>query len=176
MGDPLYRPFAVSFADQRQRRKLMADDLFAYVVAREVKRLAQTGQLAEAVTTATEALRERSGLVLALSLARLSEQTGKVDAAIRLLNGMSFSTPVAPMLVPVAAQLAQFCANHGAPQKSLEIYQALLAMETLSLEQRLALLPAALKVAETSNSTEAFGLWKKTLDALSAKMSPAQKN
>jgi uncharacterized protein (TIGR03790 family) len=176
IGDPLYRPFAVSFADQWQRRKLMADDLFAYVVAREVKRLAQTGQLVEAVTTATEALRERPGLVLALSLARLSEQTGKVDATIRLLNGMSFSTPVAPMLVPAAAQLAQFFANHGAPQKSLEIYQALLAMETLSLEQRLALLPAALKVAETSNSTEAFGLWKKTLDALSAKMSPAQKN
>jgi hypothetical protein len=167
IGDPLYRPFAVSFADQWQRRSELPDELYPYVVSRELRRLEKEGQLDQAVKTAAEALHKRPGLVLAVRSAELLKASGDTEGALRALDGVLPLRAVPPSLVPVAAQAAQFCVDHGAPQKALEIYRTLLARESLTLEQRLALLPPALKAAEAEGATETLDLWTRTLKGLS---------
>jgi hypothetical protein len=71
--------------------------------------------------------------------------------------------------VSVAAEAARFCTDHGDPAKAIEIYRALLALETLSLEQRVQLLPDAIKVAENIGAMEELGAWRHALNAVKPK-------
>jgi uncharacterized protein (TIGR03790 family) len=169
IGDPLYRPFAVSFAQQWQHRHELNDDLYAYVVLRELNRLTKVGQTDAAIKTVSEALHERPSLVLAWRSAQLFNDTGATDKALHELDLVGPFSSVSPSLVPVMAQVAQFYADHGATPKALEIYRTLFAMETLSVEQRLALLHPALKVAENANAPEMLGVWKQALEVLTKK-------
>ena len=169
IGDPLYRPFAVPLAEQWQRRHELPDELFPYVVFRELRRLEKIGQTDQAVKTAVEALHERPGLVLALRTAELLKATGDIVGALRVFESVLPLRIVPLSQVPVAAQAAEFFADNGAPQKAVEIYRALLASETLSLEQRLALLPPAMKAAEAAGAPETRELWASALSGLSSK-------
>jgi len=175
IGDPLYRPFAVPLAEQWQRRHELPDELFPYVVSRELRRLEKSGQADQAVKTAAEALHERPGLVLALRTAELLKAAGDGAGALRTFDSLLPMRSVPLSLVPVAAQAAQFCADAGAAQKAVEIYRTLLAIETLSLEQRLALLPPAMKSAEAAGTPEVRDLWASMLSGLSGKSAPAPK-
>jgi len=176
IGDPLYRPFAVSFADQWQQRRELPDEFFTYVVSRELRRLEKAGQIDQAVRTALEELHARPSLILAVRTAELLKASGDIAGALRAFD------PVLPLRnaslssVSVAAQAAQFCSENGAPQKAMGVYRTLLAIETLSLEQRLVLLPLALKAAEAAGSTETLDLWSRSLSGLLGKTAPAPKN
>lgn len=64
IGDPLYRPFKVSYSRQWAERAKLPDDLFPYVILREARRLEKSGQPAEALTVLREAIAERPGLVV----------------------------------------------------------------------------------------------------------------
>jgi len=172
IGDPLYRPFTVSFVEQWQRRHEMTAEQFAYVVLREVKRLVREGQERQAWQTASEALRARPGLVLALRTAELGKTQGDVAAALKALDLVPVSAPADLALVPVVAQCAQFYAEHGAPQKALALFSALLGIENLPSEQRLALLSPAMKAAEAAGATESFALWKLIYETLTQKAMP----
>lgn len=167
IGDPLYRPFAVSFAEQWQRRHELSDEWFLYVVGRELKRLVKTGQSETAVKTAIEALQEHPSLLLALWSARLFKDTGDVQAARQAFDRVLPLRGVTPELVPVAAEAAQFCADHIDPAKAVEIYRTLLALETLPMEQRLQLLPPAMKAAEAGGQVETLEQWRQLQKGLS---------
>jgi hypothetical protein len=175
IGDPLYRPFAVPLAEQWQRRHELPDDLYPYVVFRELRRLEKIGQAEQALKTAIDALHERPGLVLALRTAELLKASGDNAGALRAFDAVLPLRNVPLSLVPVAAQAAQFFADAGVPQKAVEIYGTLLAIETLSLEQRLALLPPAMKAAEAAGAPEVRDLWANALSGLSVKSAPAPK-
>ncbi len=64
IGDPLYRPFKVSYAEQWARRATLPDASYPYLILREVKRLEKTGQTREALAVLREALKERPSEVL----------------------------------------------------------------------------------------------------------------
>jgi hypothetical protein len=124
----------------------------------------QAGQAADAVKVAFEELSQRPGLVLALRTAELLKASGDTAGALRAIDSVLPLRVVPFSLVPVAAQAAQFCAESGAPKKAVEIYRTLLAIENLSLEWRLALLPPAMKAAEAAGDAEVLGLWKQMLE------------
>jgi uncharacterized protein (TIGR03790 family) len=64
IGDPLYRPFKVGFAEQWAKRAELPDELFPYVILREARRLENAGQPERALAVLREALAERPGTVL----------------------------------------------------------------------------------------------------------------
>ena len=169
IGDPLYRPFAVAFADQWQRRRELPDELFPYVVFRKLRQLEQAGQAGEAVKVAVEELRQRPGLVLALRTAELLKASGDTAGAVRAIDSVLPLRVVPLSLVPVAAQAAQLYAESGAPKKAVEIYRSLLAIEKLSLEQRLLSVPPAMKAAEAAGDVEVLSLWKQMLETQTPK-------
>jgi uncharacterized protein (TIGR03790 family) len=175
IGDPLYRPFAVTFADQWQRRYELSDELFPYVVLRELKQLERADQSSQVVQVAVEELKRRPGLVLALRTAELLKASGDTAGALRAFDSVLPLGSVAHSLVLVAAQAAQFCTDNQAPQKAVEIFRTLLAIEALSLEERLALLPAAMKAAEAAGAPEVRDLWASALAGLSSKPVAAPK-
>jgi hypothetical protein len=51
----------------------------------------------------------------------------------------------------------------------------LFALETLSHEHRLQLLPEAVRAAEAAGVSEVLGVWKQELEALKPKPTPAPK-
>jgi uncharacterized protein (TIGR03790 family) len=175
IGDPLYRPFAVSFADQWQRRRELPDELFPYVVCRYLIRLERAGQTGQAAKVAADELHARPGLVVALRTAGLLKASGDAAGALRAFDPVLPLRTVPLSLIPVAAEVAQFCTENGAPQKAVDVYRSLLAIEKLSLEQRLVLLPRAMKAAEATGDTEVLGLWKQMLEGLTPKQSSALK-
>ena len=75
IGDPLYRPFKVRFAEQWAERATLPDALFPYVILREAKRLEESGQPGQAREVIREALAARPGEVLRQELARRSGET-----------------------------------------------------------------------------------------------------
>jgi len=104
-----------------------------------------------------------------LRTAELLKATGDIVGALRVFESVLPLRIVPLSQVPVAAQAAEFFADNGASQKAVEIYRALLASETLSLEQRLALLPPAMKAAEAAGAPETRELWASALSGLSSK-------
>ena len=176
IGDPLYRPFAVSSADQWKRRRELPDELFPYVVFRELRRLEKAGQTAQAAKVAAEELRARPSLVLALRTAEEFKASGDTAGAVREIGRVLPLRSLALSLVPVAAEAAQFCAENGAPQNAVELYRTLFALESLSTEERLRLLPPAIKAAEAAGASETRALWLRTLGGLSGKTMPTEKN
>lgn len=69
LGDPLYRPFKVSYAEQWKRRAELPDTFFPYVILREVVRLEKTGQMPEALRVLREAIAARPSEELRAALA-----------------------------------------------------------------------------------------------------------
>lgn len=74
IGDPLYRPFKVSFANQWAKRSELPDEFFPYVILREVRRLEREGQPEQALTVLRDSLKERPGAVVLET--RLREMQG----------------------------------------------------------------------------------------------------
>jgi uncharacterized protein (TIGR03790 family) len=72
IGDPLYRPFKVRYAEQWSGRATLPDELFPYVILREVRRLEKAAQPEQALAVLREALAARPGL--AVLQAALSER------------------------------------------------------------------------------------------------------
>lgn len=74
IGDPLYRPFKVSFAEQWEHRAELPDALYPYVILREAGRRERAGQPDQARALLEEAQRERPSPVLERELGREKER------------------------------------------------------------------------------------------------------
>jgi hypothetical protein len=80
IGDPLYRPFKVRFAEQWAKRAALPDELYPYVILREARRLEQAGQPEQAIAVLREAMEARPTEVLQSRLKELLAAPGGVPA------------------------------------------------------------------------------------------------
>ena len=86
IGDPLYRPFKVGFAEQWAKRAELPDALYPYVILREARRLERGGQPEQALAVLVEAMKERAGLTVLETRAKELAQvaaTGDGAAEVR---------------------------------------------------------------------------------------------
>jgi predicted Zn-dependent protease len=169
IGDPLYRPFALSRSEQWERRGAFDDDQFAYVVIREINRIKREGPVEQAMQTAEEALRERPSLLLAWKVAQLYREAGNAPAAQRILEPYLGFEDIRPDWVPLIADIAQFLSERGESAKMLAIYQRLLTANTVSPEQKLALLAPASKAAESAGAADVANVFRKIAETLGKK-------
>ena len=122
IGDPLYRPFKVSFDQQLQARDRLPPALAPYVDLRLANLLARQGKQAEARTLLQGVMRERPGLAIALGLAKLAVAQNDPAAAVAALG-------FAPAIRTVRAEdwasfreIAGLLAAHGARPAALQVY------------------------------------------------------
>ncbi len=172
VGDPLYRPFKVSLADQLADVARLPPALAPYAIARQANLLTKGGQKAEALALLRRAAREQPGLVLGSALARLALADNDAPAAVAAVG-------FAPMLKTVRAEdwsqlreIAGLLAAHGARPAALQVYA--------NLARAKAPTPDALKalLVEARAEADAAGDLKQSLEfarQLSEQAAPAAK-
>lgn len=167
IGDPLYRPFKVALAAQRQEPKALPPALAPYALIREANLLARKGQGAEAEALLRGALRDQPSLPVALALARQLAAAEKAGAA-GVLEFVAYLPEVRPADWPLVREAAAFLASHGSPVPALKTYAVLARSPAPSLEAKRALLTDARTVADKAANLAASLDFARQLTELSA--------
>ena len=172
IGDPLYRPFAVSFEEQWANRRALPPLLSGYAVLRKLRLLEAAGQGDEAFALAQAELATTPSLPLALAVAERLAQRGDAAGGVRILGFSALLKTIPAEEWALLRTAADFCASHGAPANALEVYRRLLAVPELPRELRLAWLREALVAATAARDIAQSLAWEKELAGLTAAERP----
>jgi uncharacterized protein (TIGR03790 family) len=168
-GDPLYRPFKVTFAEQWQKRDQLSDEQYPYVVLAELRRLGRDGQADQAIQLGRDALQHRPSLPVAVKVAELLSAAGKAKSVPSLLAFVAELPAIKAAEVPVAAQAAGILEKAGQGRAALSIYDRLLRIDTLSPPMRLFVLGQARKAADSVKDTERSKRWAEEIARLTGR-------
>lgn len=159
VGDPLYRPFARSLAEQMAARDGRADPGAQYVVQRQAHQLMRNGRRADALALLAHGARETPGLALSLQLAQLRHADGDREEAVRALAPFKFVRQLRPDEIGVAAEAAQLLVALGEAREAVEVYRLLLAPALAPPVWRVVLLPRARDAAAAAGQANLQRQW-----------------
>ncbi len=161
IGDPLYRPFAVTLPEQLARLDALPPDPARYAILRQAHLLDQEGKGGEARQWLQEKLPRWPGLVLALDLAqRLAAAGDRADAA-RALGAVPLPESFELDDVPLAQQAARLLTECGAAPRAVAVYQAILRSDALGRDRRTAILRDALGTAAAAGDQGQARAWER---------------
>jgi uncharacterized protein (TIGR03790 family) len=142
VGDPLYRPFAVSLDDQVAAAVGEDwDGLTAYSIGRRINLLGESGQGAKALELGRLALSRAGDPALALTMAKMqggARNRRQALETLRMLSDVGAAVPA--MEVARNKEVADLLSALGEHDRALAIYESLLAASELPVEIRKALL------------------------------------
>jgi uncharacterized protein (TIGR03790 family) len=168
VGDPLYRPFKLPFAEQWARRAKLTPEQHAYVVLRRMRELERAGRRNDAIWTGLEAQKKEFNLAVALTLADLQRSAGDTGGMRQALEGATkrrrFSATEAPLAVLIAQRLGDAGDSHAA----LSVWKSVLAERDLPKEVRVKWLQPALKAARAAKDERQAVRWDEDYKELSA--------
>lgn len=166
IGDPLYRPFAMSLETQLENPAALPPRLAGYAALRRMRQLESGGRSADALAYGRKAQGQTPNLALGLGLALRLHAAGDDLSAAQALG----FAPLLPSFKPdewaLAAAAAQLLADTGRPAQAVEVYAAILTPPELPTELRLAWLPLALATARTAKNEARIAEWAKALASL----------
>ncbi len=165
IGDPLYRPFAVPLEKQLQNVAQLSPQLAPYVVLRRVQQLESQGQGAAARALLREHARQRPSLPLAVALAKRLRADGDAQGAAGALVEVTTIKTFAVDEWGLAREGAQLLAALGRPSHALEVWRALLAVESLPAALRTAWRSEAIDAAVVAGNVTEADNWRKQLEA-----------
>jgi hypothetical protein len=166
IGDPLYRPFAVTLEEQLARLGTLPGVLAPYALLRKARLLELGKKPAEARHVLENAMREYPGLVLGLALAGEKAAAGDKPGAARTLEAVSLPDMVKLDEVPLAQQAARLLAGGGATARVVAVYQAILRNDALGQIWRAAILRDAEAAALAAGDPVQADAWKVELVGL----------
>ena len=153
VGDPLFRPFAVSLEEQMEAigdpLKILEDQ---YVVMRKIRKLLADGEPLEALKWADRGMRETPGPALALLRAEPYQTAGKEKAARQTLALFEQLPPTEPGDWGLYADIADKLLELGDARKALRIYQNL-EKHTKPENVQLAFLKRGIKSAQKAGES-----------------------
>lgn len=159
VGDPLYRPFAVSQQDQWARREELPGLLQPYAVLREMHRLQAEQKPAEAIALAQAEQKLRPSLVVAVALARLLGDEDDRAGAVAALSFVSVLKPHRSEEWSVLQQAAGLLVTHGQPARAVEVYRNLFGA-ALPPEIKAAWLREAIHAANAAKDMKQAVAWE----------------
>ncbi len=137
VGDPLYRPFAVSNAEQLEKNSALPAPLAPYALLRHMRMLESVDHSDDALAFGRKALGEQPSLVLGFAVAQRLRAAGDLSGAAQALT---LSLPL-PAFRPDEWALARDAANLlvalDRPAQGEAIYRTLLREKDLPRELRL---------------------------------------
>ncbi|MCX6936389.1 MAG: TIGR03790 family protein [Verrucomicrobia bacterium] len=167
IGDPLYRPFAVTSEAQWERRASLPPALEPYARLRRMRLLAAAGRSEEALALGQAGLRQNPSLPLALSLANLQLSAGDAAAARRSLGIFALLPKWRPADWPlVLAAASALQAAEDAPG-GMKLMQRLLGAE-LPPAQRILVLKQGMEIARTVRDFTQISRWETEYAKLTA--------
>ncbi|HEU5081682.1 MAG TPA: TIGR03790 family protein [Opitutaceae bacterium] len=126
IGDPLYRPFAKRFSEQWENRESLPDDLYPYVVLRELHRLEREGSPDEAMKLATDVFDRRPSLAIAIKLAELAENAKDEKRARRAAQWIASRPDFAIRELRIADLAGQMLTRDGDAPAAVKLFLRLL--------------------------------------------------
>ncbi|HEY0947584.1 MAG TPA: TIGR03790 family protein [Opitutaceae bacterium] len=162
IGDPLYRPFKVTLAQQWSARADVSPRLRPYLALREAHRLEAEDRAADAEAVLRTALADTPALALGLERARRLAAAGNAKDAARTLEFARYVKHVGAdewgLLVLVARRLAEL----DAPAAAVAVWRNVLAFE-LPKPVRLAWLREAATTAAQAGNLDQSIRWEREL-------------
>ncbi len=166
IGDPLYRPFKVSFEEQWERRDQIAPELLPYVVLRRMRQLELAGHRDEAIWAGLAAQKTQPSVAMALGIADLQKAIGDLAGARMALEPVLARRSFNASEAPLAAIIAQRLADAGEARPALEMWRKIMGIRTLSKDVRIEWLKQSLAVARAANDGDQAGRWQAELNGL----------
>jgi uncharacterized protein (TIGR03790 family) len=136
IGDPLYRPFAVTLDEQLARRAQLPAARVDYAVIRQSHRLEALGNETDALALLRRELAARRSLPLALALAEKLEAAGDRSGAMTALTAVANGSELPVGEWGAARATAQKLTALGATEAARTWYRRLLAIAGLTDELR----------------------------------------
>jgi uncharacterized protein (TIGR03790 family) len=173
IGDPLYRPFKVSFDEQWEKRASLPAALRPYLVARKMLLLDAAKRHGEAVTLGLEEQDNAFSLPVALTLAGLMRAARNDAAAVRaLVPALAPTRQTAPADAPLLAAIAAQLTALGEKSSALLAWQRVLAAGRPDRQHATAWLPAAAAAARAAGDLEQAARWEAEAKELAAAAEP----
>ncbi|OHE89449.1 MAG: hypothetical protein A3G75_09470 [Verrucomicrobia bacterium RIFCSPLOWO2_12_FULL_64_8] len=163
IGDPLYRPFAVSLGNQLANLNRLPSALAPYVLLRQAHRLDGEKKSAEALALLQNRLRQNPGLVLGLELARRLTAAGDQSGAARVVEFVARQDSFTIGEVALAHEAARVLAAGGEAARAVAVCRIILRLESLTPAWRAAVLRDALAAARAAGDTAQAIAWEKEL-------------
>ncbi len=163
IGDPLYRPFAVSLETQLQTLATVPPRLTSYAVLRHVNAWVASGRRDEALALARSTQRTVPSLALGLVLSRLLSEAGDDESAANALGFVGLLKALPADEWALAREAALQLERLGHPVRALELWRRILATESLPRELRVAWLPEARRAANAAVDLAQSIEWERAL-------------
>ncbi len=163
LGDPLYRPMRVAFAQQWERRDALPGRLASYVGLRRLEQLAQAAvPLEERLAVAGELMGSDPSPALALAQARLLDEAGDRAGACRALGVVGYLRRIRADEWGLVAEIGDTLSGWEAHAGALKVWANLLD-QTLPEAQRLAWLRAGAQAAKAAGDYMQAAEWEKEI-------------
>jgi uncharacterized protein (TIGR03790 family) len=172
IGDPLYRPFKVSLAEQL---KFSEESTFiAYASIRETNRIFAEEGSEPAIAYARSEFISQPSLALAYRLAQLYASEAKDREAVEVLKIIRFMTSFSPDDFVLIQKIANFLHSRGESKMAFNIYKNLLEERDLDKQLKIALFQGGARIAVTQNEPVIASRWN--LEASKLKSPPTPKS
>lgn len=165
-GDPLYRPFAISFEQQWENRDKLPPEEQGYLLLRKINALELDGERNYAIHIARQELDKKPTLPLALALAQLQQSAkdtqGELEALARILDHRNFNSTTAPLAAKAARRYTQL----KKPEEALLLWKKILFSDKLPNAQRIPFLRSGIAAAKDAKDVRQTEIWNEELQQL----------
>ncbi len=172
IGDPLYRPFAVSLDEQLRNFATLPPRLAGYATLRRMRQLEAAGKSPEALALAHKSQGLAPCLAVGFALAQRLRDAGDLTGAAQALGFASLIPSFPPDEWALAEASAQLLTTASRPAQAADVYRALLTAKILPSELRIAWLPHAIDTAKLAKDTAQIALWSSELAELTPPPTP----
>lgn len=174
IGDPLYRPFQVSLADQLEHS---ADTTFAgYASIREINRLLAEEGGEAAIAFARSKFVNQPSLALAYRVAQLYATEGQDREAVEALKIIRYITKFSPDEFVLVQKIADFLHQRGESELALKLYRNLLEERNLDRALKISLYEGGVPVATARNESGIASRWRLEASKLKSPPTPNPAN
>lgn len=160
VGDPLYQPKFNLDTQLAAIDKGGYDPHAQYVVLRKMNLLIEEGKREEALAFGRARRHKAPGLALAYALAQQEWKAGYREAALEALDLVRAQPSFAPEEQGLAAEIARWLSVQKVSKDALEIYVNLLEHSRLCEPFEQAILPEAIRAAESLGQTDRVAQWQ----------------
>lgn len=168
IGDPLYRPFAVSAAEQWGNFERLPPRLAGYAVLRRMHQLDADGRADAALSLARSMQLSCPSYAVGFELARRLRVAGDQGGAVEALGFALFLDRFRPDEWGLVRATAALLEQLGAPSKAVQVYRQLLRVRQLPRDLRMAWTREARTAAASAGDLAQAAAWERDLSELLA--------
>lgn len=168
IGDPLYQPFKVPFAQQWARRAALPAEQRAQLVLRRMRELVKAGDRNGAIWAGLIAEKAGEDLAVALATAKLQQEIGDGSGASVTLGRVAERRKFSMEEAPLAAVAARILVETGDAKAATVVWRRVLGGLPLEKGARVAWLPQAAAAAKAAKDSRQAIIWETTYKELTA--------